>query len=66
MIVANERAAQSIGAGMHGSTFGGGPLACRVAIEFMDILEGLLPHIRQMGGYFRVKLERSGEALQVY
>jgi predicted acetylornithine/succinylornithine family transaminase len=57
VIVANERAAQSIGAGMHGSTFGGGPLACRVAIEFMDILEGLLPHIQQMGGYFRMKLE---------
>ena len=36
VIVANERAAQSIGPGMHGSTFGGGPLACRVAIEFMD------------------------------
>jgi acetylornithine/N-succinyldiaminopimelate aminotransferase len=57
VIVANERAAQSIGAGMHGSTFGGGPLACRVAIEFMDILEGLLPHIQQMGGYFTMKLE---------
>lgn len=57
VVVANARAAQSIGAGMHGSTFGGGPLACRVAIEFMDILEGLLPHIQQMGEYFRMKLE---------
>jgi len=42
---------------MHGSTFGGGPLACRVAIEFLDILEGLLPHIQQMGDYFRARLE---------
>ena len=57
VIVANERAAQSIGAGMHGSTFGGGPLACRVALEFLDILEGLLPHIEQAGQYFRGKLE---------
>jgi acetylornithine/N-succinyldiaminopimelate aminotransferase len=57
VIVANERAAQSIGSGMHGSTFGGGPLACRVAIEFMDILDGLLPHIDAMGRYFRAKLE---------
>jgi predicted acetylornithine/succinylornithine family transaminase len=57
VIVVNERAAQSIGTGMHGSTFGGGPLACRVAIEFLDILEGLLPHIQQMGAYFRMKLE---------
>ena len=57
VIVANERAAKSIGAGMHGSTFGGGPLACRVAIDFLDILEGLLPHIDQAGAYFRGQLE---------
>jgi predicted acetylornithine/succinylornithine family transaminase len=57
VIVANERAAKSIGSGMHGSTFGGGPLACRVAIEFMHILDGLLPHIEEMGRYFRAKLQ---------
>jgi acetylornithine/succinyldiaminopimelate/putrescine aminotransferase len=56
VIVANDRAAQAIGSGMHGSTFGGGPLACRVAIEFLDILDGLLPHIQEMGSYFRGKL----------
>ena len=57
VIVASERAAQAIGSGMHGSTFGGGPLACRVALEVLDILEGLLPHIEQAGNYFRMKLE---------
>ena len=57
VVVANERAAQSIATGMHGSTFGGGPLACRVAIEFLDVLEGLLPHIEQTGQYFRGRLE---------
>jgi len=57
IIVANERAAKSIGSGMHGSTFGGGPLACRVALEFMDILDGLLPHIEKVGCYFQVRLE---------
>ena len=56
-IVTNERAAAAIGPGMHGSTFGGGPLACRVALEFFDILDGLLPSIQQLGGYFRQKLE---------
>ncbi len=56
VIVANDRAAKSMGAGMHGSTFGGGPLACRVALEFMDILDELLPHIDEMGRYFRAKL----------
>jgi acetylornithine/N-succinyldiaminopimelate aminotransferase len=53
VIAANERAAESIGSGMHGSTFGGGPLACRVALEFFDILDTLLPQITRMGAYFR-------------
>ncbi|MBZ5608520.1 MAG: aspartate aminotransferase family protein [Acidobacteriia bacterium] len=57
VIVANERAAQTIGSAMHGSTFGGGPLACRVGLEFLDILEGLLPQIERTGAYFRMKLE---------
>ncbi len=57
VIVANDRAAAAIGSGMHGSTFGGGPLACRVALEFFDILEPLLPKIQQAGAYFRMKLD---------
>ena len=56
VLVANERAAASIGPGMHGSTFGGGPLACRLALEFLDILDELLPSIRSNGAYFRSKL----------
>lgn len=56
VIVANERSAEAIGPGMHGSTFGGGPLACRVALEFFDILDPLLPQIVHTGGYFRMRL----------
>ena len=56
VIVANERAAAAIGPGMHGSTYGGGPLACRVALEFLDILEELLPSIRATGEYLRAEL----------
>src|ERR1039457_6816138 len=55
-ILANDKAAAAIKPGMHGTTFGGGPLACRVALEFLDILDGLLPHIQQTGGYFHVEL----------
>lgn len=55
-IVANERAARSIAPGMHGSTFGGGTLACRVALECFDIITELLPSIRQRGSYFQMKL----------
>jgi acetylornithine/N-succinyldiaminopimelate aminotransferase len=55
-IVSNERASQSIAQGMHGSTFGGGVLACRVALEFFEELDKLLPAISQNGNYFRIRL----------
>jgi predicted acetylornithine/succinylornithine family transaminase len=55
-IIANEKAAAAIKPGMHGTTFGGGPLACRVALEFLDILDELLPAIQRVGGYFHVML----------
>jgi predicted acetylornithine/succinylornithine family transaminase len=55
-IVANEKAAATIAPGMHGSTFGGSALACRVALEFFDILEELLPAIQQVGGYLHLML----------
>src|SRR3984893_13035591 len=45
VIMANEKAAAAIKPGMHGSPFGGGPLACRVALEFCEILDELLPQI---------------------
>jgi predicted acetylornithine/succinylornithine family transaminase len=57
VIVANEKAAAAIGPGMHGSTFGGSALACRVALEFLDILDSLLPSIRRVGDYFRARLQ---------
>jgi acetylornithine/succinyldiaminopimelate/putrescine aminotransferase len=55
-IVANEKAAAAIKPGMHGTTFGGGALACRVALEAIDIIEELLPSIQRVGGYFHVVL----------
>jgi acetylornithine/N-succinyldiaminopimelate aminotransferase len=55
-IAANERAAAAISPGMHGSTFGGGPLACRVALEFFDVLDELMPQIQRVGAHFRNKM----------
>jgi acetylornithine/N-succinyldiaminopimelate aminotransferase len=55
-VAATESAAAAIAPGMHGTTFGGGPLACRVALEFFDILDGLMPAITQTGSYFRMRL----------
>ncbi len=56
VICANERAAASIRPGMHGSTFGGSALSCRVALEFFDILDELMPAIVRVGDYFRAGL----------
>lgn len=58
VICCNEKAAVTISAGMHGTTFGGGPLACRVALETLDILEELLPSICEVGSYFLAQLQK--------
>ncbi len=57
IVVANEKAAAAIRPGMHGSTFGGGPLACRAALEFLNILDELLPSIQRVGAYFFEQLQ---------
>ena len=44
--------------GMHGTTFGGGPLACAVAIEFLHQLDGLLGHVSKLGKYFLAQLQQ--------
>jgi len=43
--------------GLHGTTFGGGPLACAVAIEFLRAEKKLLTHVRELGEYFHSALE---------
>jgi acetylornithine/N-succinyldiaminopimelate aminotransferase len=55
-VLANDKAAAAIRPGMHGTTFGGGALACRVSLEFLDILDELLPAIQRVGGYFHAAL----------
>jgi acetylornithine/N-succinyldiaminopimelate aminotransferase len=55
-IMATEKAAAAIKSGQHGTTFGGGAMACRVALEAIDVIEELLPSIQQVGGYFHVVL----------
>jgi acetylornithine/N-succinyldiaminopimelate aminotransferase len=56
-ILTTNRVAAAMHAGMHGTTFGGGPLACAVAIQFLRLMEKLLPHVRKTGEYFRTQLE---------
>ena len=57
-ILMTNRVASSMHPGMHGTTFGGGPLACAVAIEFLRVLDELLDHVREVGGYFHEQLEK--------
>jgi acetylornithine/succinyldiaminopimelate/putrescine aminotransferase len=56
-VLCNERAAKSIAPGMHGTTFGGNVIACRVALEFFGILDQIMPSIRETGAYFRMRLD---------
>jgi len=56
--LASERLADVLQPGDHGTTFGGGPLACRAASVFLDELEGgLLEHVRARGAQLREGLE---------
>jgi len=56
-ILTTERVASCMHPGLHGTTFGGGPLACAVAIEFLRAEKKLLTHVRELGEYFHSALE---------
>ncbi len=57
-ILTTDRVARVLHPGMHGSTFGGGPLACAVAIEFLRVLDELIGQVRKHGNYFRAELDK--------
>jgi acetylornithine/N-succinyldiaminopimelate aminotransferase len=54
-ILTTEEIASRVSPGMHGTTFGGGPLACAVALEFLKTVEDekLLENIRARGAELR-------------
>src|SRR6202161_2928210 len=57
--IAKEEFASAISPGQHGTTFGGGPLACRIALEFLSIVEEekLLENVSKVGGYLQQELK---------
>ena len=59
MLCTND-AALAFTPGMHGTTFGGGPLACAVAIAVIDTIkqEKLLEHINEVGEFFHSELSK--------
>ena len=57
--LARENFASAISPGQHGTTFGGGPLACRVGLEYLAIVEEehLLENVTRVGDYLHQQLQ---------
>jgi predicted acetylornithine/succinylornithine family transaminase len=57
--IASEKFASVLAPGLHGTTFGGGPLVCAVALETLRIIEDekLLQNVRARGAQLRQGLE---------
>ena len=58
-VLATERAASGMGAGTHGSTYGGNPLGCAVGAAVVGIIAdpAFLAEVARKGALFRQKLE---------
>ncbi|HYJ05535.1 MAG TPA: acetylornithine transaminase [Chthoniobacterales bacterium] len=57
---AREPYADLLSAGTHGSTFGGNPLSCSVALKVLEIIERdqLADNAREIGGFMTAELQR--------
>lgn len=51
VMLGNARVAESLKPGDHGTTFGGGPLACRLALEVLDVIaqDALIGKVEELG-----------------
>jgi len=58
--LAGEKCKDVLGAGSHGSTFGGNPMACAVGMAVLDVMTDpkFLPHVNAMGDYLAKGLQR--------
>jgi acetylornithine/N-succinyldiaminopimelate aminotransferase len=65
--ITREKLASALGFGKHGTTFGGGPLACRVALEYFKVLEeeNLLENVRRVGTYLQQQLKSLVESVAI-
>lgn len=59
VMVVKKEIADTLGPGMHASTFGGGPVICKAALAVLRAIqkEKLLPNAQKMGEYLFLKLE---------
>lgn len=60
-VLADSEVMDVIKPGQHGSTFGGNPIAAKVAIAALEVVkeEGLAPHARAMGEHFRAEMNKT-------
>jgi acetylornithine/N-succinyldiaminopimelate aminotransferase len=58
--LASDKFASVLSPGLHGSTFGGGPLVCATALEFLNVVEeeDLVANVRVRGAELRAGLEK--------
>jgi len=56
-LLTTDSVATSMHPGLHGTTFGGGPLACSVAIEVLKQMDKLKGHVSKLGDYFLSELQ---------
>ena len=63
-LLVNEKLFDSFGMAKHGSTLGGSPLACRLGLEFLSVVEdeGLLERVRDTGAYLLRRLQEMVDA----
>lgn len=61
-VLADDAIMLNIKPGEHGSTYGGNPLACKVAMASLQVLkdEGLAEKSEELGRYFRAEIEGIG------
>ncbi|MBB1282816.1 ornithine--oxo-acid transaminase [Flavisolibacter sp. BT320] len=61
-VLANDDIMLTIKSGQHGSTFGGNPLACKVAMAALQVLqeENMAQNAEELGRYFREKISAIG------
>lgn len=59
-VLADEPVMEVIKPGQHGSTYGGNPLACKVAISALDVVkdENLAQNARKLGETFRNEMQK--------